>query len=99
MPEGEAEKFPPVMVTSLDIDINRHMNNGRYVKVAMNFLPDDFVISRFRVEYKKPAAKGDRLCPVVTRRDGEALYIALADESDQPYTVMEFIGKTHCKRV
>jgi acyl-ACP thioesterase len=60
IPKVEGKKFPPVVVTSLDIDINRHMNNGRYVKVAIN-----------------------------------KIYILLTDETDSPYTVMEFTGMVH----
>jgi acyl-ACP thioesterase len=93
IPETEGEKFPPVMVTSLDIDINRHMNNGRYVKAAMTFLPDGFIISRFKVEYKKPAAKGNLLYPVV-KYQGNKIYILLSDETNNPYAVMEFTDKS-----
>ncbi|GHV82060.1 hypothetical protein AGMMS49991_06180 [Spirochaetia bacterium] len=96
VPEMEGEKLPPVTVTPLDIDINRHMNNGRYVKIAAAFLPDDFIISRFRVEYKKPAVKGDVLLPLAYR-DGDKIYILLNDEEGSPYTVMEFTGKQHGK--
>ncbi|GHT58381.1 hypothetical protein FACS1894109_12520 [Spirochaetia bacterium] len=86
----EDKKFPPFVVTSLDIDLNRHMNNGRYIKAAMNFLPDDFIISRFRVEYKKPAARGDLLYPVVKRPNHDKIYILLTDKEGGPHTVMEF---------
>jgi acyl-ACP thioesterase len=92
VPEAESKTVPPVVVTALDIDVNRHMNNGRYIKTAMRFLPDDFIISRFRVEYKKPAVKGDFLHPRITSRDEDKIYILLTDETESPYTVMEFIS-------
>ncbi|GHV74969.1 hypothetical protein AGMMS49940_22710 [Spirochaetia bacterium] len=85
------EKLPSVSVTALEIDMNRHMNNGHYVKAAMRFLPDNFTISRFRIEYKKPAAKGDVLYPVIKSPGREKIYILLTDETDSPYAVMEFI--------
>jgi acyl-ACP thioesterase len=92
IPDVEGRKFPPLTVSSLDLDLNRHMNNGRYVKAATRFLPEDFIISRFRVEYKKPAAKGELLYPLV--KDGEQgnIFILLSDGDDMPYTVMEFCG-------
>jgi acyl-CoA thioesterase FadM len=34
------KQFPPVRVTALEIDVNRHMNNGHYIKIAMRFLPE-----------------------------------------------------------
>ncbi|GHU10626.1 acyl-ACP thioesterase [Spirochaetia bacterium] len=91
--------LPPLAVTSLDIDINRHMNNGRYIKIAMGFLNDDFVISRFRVEYKKPAVKNDQLYPiiklhpVIKHSDPDRIYILLTDKNGEQYAVMEFWGK------
>ncbi|GHU70202.1 hypothetical protein FACS189450_04270 [Spirochaetia bacterium] len=87
---SEDKKFPSFAVTSLDIDLNRHMNNGRYIKAAMNFLPDDFIISRFRVEYKKPAARGDLLYPVVKHPNHDKIYILLTDKEGRAHTVMEF---------
>jgi acyl-ACP thioesterase len=90
---SEGKKFPPVTVTPLEIDVNRHMNNGHYIKIALRYLPAGFTISRFRIEYKKPAAEGDRVYPVITEAAGDKLYILLTDERDLPYAVMEFTGK------
>jgi acyl-ACP thioesterase len=90
LPGAEGEKFPPMPVTLLDIDFNRHMNNGRYIKAAMGFLPDDFSIAGFRVEYKKPAAKGELLYPCVKTTGAGAIYILLTGADGNPYTVMEF---------
>jgi acyl-ACP thioesterase len=93
IPEAEGKTFPPLTVTPLEIDLNRHMNNGHYIKIAMRFLPDNFVISRFRIEYKKPAAKGDVLYPVIKEAEGDKIYILLTDERERPYAVMEFTGR------
>jgi acyl-ACP thioesterase len=89
------KKFPPVLVTALEIDINRHMNNGHYIKAALRFLPDSFIISRFRIEYKKPAAKGDIVYPVIKEAMGDKIYILLTDEMERPYAVMKFSGSRH----
>ncbi|GHV25607.1 hypothetical protein AGMMS4952_03790 [Spirochaetia bacterium] len=88
------KEFPPLRVTSLEIDINRHMNNGHYIKIAMRLIPDSFTISRFRIEYKKPAAKGNILYPVIKEVEGDKIYILLTDESGNPHAVMEFTGKS-----
>jgi acyl-ACP thioesterase len=93
IPEAGGRNFSPVRVTSLEIDVNRHMNNGHYVKIAMRFLPDNFIISRFRIEYKKPAAKGDVVYPVLKESGGDKIYILLTGEQERPYAVMEFTGR------
>jgi acyl-ACP thioesterase len=90
IPETEAETFPPLTVKSLDIDFNRHMNNGRYIKYAVAFLPDDFIISRFRVEYKKPAVKEDLLYPII-KENQDKIYILLIDGVGNQYATMEFV--------
>ena len=90
IPDIEGLAFPPIMVKSLDIDLNQHMNNGRYIKHAMALLPDDFVITRFRIEYKKPAVKGSLLYPLI-KEEQDKTYILLVDEGGSHYAVMEFI--------
>jgi acyl-ACP thioesterase len=91
VPDMEGKTFPPIAVKPLDIDFNWHMNNGRYVKHAMGFLPDGFAISRFRVEYKKPAVKGNLLYPAVKESQGR-IYVLLTDGEGGEYAAMEFGG-------
>ncbi|NDV95014.1 acyl-ACP thioesterase [Dysgonomonas sp. 521] len=93
VPEGDVTQFPPVQVMSNDIDMNRHMNNAHYVRVAMEFLPEDFRTDRLRIEYKKPAEKGDMLYPRLIRTDKPLIYIQLLDGNSQPHAVMEFSRK------
>ena len=47
------------------IDTNHHVNNGQYVQMAMELLPDDFRISQMRAEYKKAALLGDMVVPYI----------------------------------
>ncbi|MDR2747417.1 MAG: hypothetical protein LBB77_08240 [Treponema sp.] len=86
---GPGEKLPPLKVNRGDIDFNRHMNNARYVQIAVEFLPGDFETTRFRVEYKKPAKYGDTLYPETAAGDG-VFFLLLNDSEGRPYTVMEF---------
>jgi acyl-ACP thioesterase len=91
LPEEIREKLPSVKVSRGDIDFNRHMNNARYVQIAMELLPPEFQVSRLRLEYKMPAKYGDTLYPEIIKSD-VAFYILLNDngENPRPYTVMEF---------
>jgi acyl-ACP thioesterase len=89
---GEAgEDLPPVRVRRNDIDFNRHVNNARYVEVAMEYLEEDFTVSRFRAEYKRPAPYGDTFYPRLIKAGRDILYILLNNPAGEPFTVMEFI--------
>jgi acyl-ACP thioesterase len=93
LPAEPVEPLNPIKVSRNDIDFNRHMNNARYVQIALEFLPVDFKVSRFRIEYKMPAKYGDSLYPAI-RRDGGSVYLALNDGGEDPkvFAVMEFCG-------
>lgn len=73
------------------IDSNHHVNNGKYVLAAENFLPKDFWVRELRVEYKKAAQMGDVFYPWVEERE-EKITVVLADEEKSPYAVIEFFG-------
>jgi acyl-ACP thioesterase len=91
LPEGIRERLSPVKVSHGDIDFNRHMNNARYVQIALELLPPEFQVSRLRLEYKMPAKYGDTLYPEIIKGEG-MYYILLNDneENSRSYTVMEF---------
>ena len=90
VPAG-GEHREPVPVAKFFIDTNHHMNNSKYVTVAQEFLPEDFVVGRIRVEYKKAAMLGDVLYPVLTAEQGKVT-VVLAGEEEAPYAVVEFIA-------
>ncbi len=79
----------PFDVKQYHLDANHHVNNGQYVKMAMDYLPWDFSVDRMRAEYRNAAYLGDRICPVVYEsRDYTA--VSLNRENGVPYTVVEF---------
>ena len=63
LPE-EMEKKESFLIVKHHIDTNHHVNNGQYVQMAMEFLPDDFQIVQMRAEYKKAALLGDVVVPI-----------------------------------
>lgn len=73
------------------IDTNHHVNNGKYVLIAEEFLPQDFKVRELRVEYKKAAMLGDVMHPFVEEQE-EKITVVLADEEENPYAVIEFFG-------
>ena len=63
------EVLEPIKVLRADIDYNKHLNNANYVRMAMELLPEDFVVSGLRVEYRVAAKLGDFLTPTIYRHD------------------------------
>lgn len=79
----------PIIVLKHQIDTNDHVNNGQYVEMAGNFLPEGFHIGQMRAEYKKSAKLGDVLIPYINEENG-VYTVALCDEGQKPYAVVEF---------
>ena len=69
LPKTEGEVLEPIHVLRADIDYNKHLNNANYVRMAMELLPEDFVVSGLRVEYRVAAKLGDKLVPTIYKLD------------------------------
>lgn len=89
VPAQKGQVQEAVAVRRSDIDFNRHMNNARYIETALEFLPWDFNVKRFRVEYKRAARLGDLLYPRVISLDG-VFFVLLENDVGKPYAVVEF---------
>ena len=88
LPE-EMEKKEYFLIVKHHIDTNHHVNNGQYVQMAMELLPDDFRISQMRAEYKKAALLGDMVVPYIHIEEKKCT-VLLCDEAQKPYAVVEF---------
>lgn len=95
VPEGiegvELEKIP---VRKYFIDSNGHVNNGKYIGCAEEYIPDGFKVGRIRAEYKCAAKYGDTFYPVAYRQDGKhgdsRVWVSLNDENSKPYAMVQF---------
>ena len=85
----EMEKKEYFLIVKHHIDTNHHVNNGQYVQMAMELLPDDFRISQMRAEYKKAALLGDMVVPYIHIEEKKCT-VLLCDEAQKPYAVVEF---------
>ncbi len=65
LPKSEGQAADSIKVMRADIDYNRHVNNANYIRMAMELLPDDFIVTGMRVEYRVAAKLGDTLLPTV----------------------------------
>ena len=81
LPKEGGEVLEPIRVLRSDIDYNKHMNNANSVRMAMELLPDDFVVEGLRVEYRVAAKLGDMLVPTIYRID-DGIIVALSVGAD-----------------
>lgn len=88
---GTGRKQEEIVVKKHHIDSNNHVNNGQYVRIAMEYLPEDFAIRQMRAEYKKQAVLHDVMLITACEQDNRHT-VALCDKDENPYAVVEFTG-------
>lgn len=85
-----------IVVKRHHIDSNNHVNNGQYVRIAMEYLPAGFEVRQMRAEYKRQAVLHDVMTVMLYEQENGRT-ITLCDEEENPYAVMEFISRTACE--
>ena len=89
LPKTEGKALEPIKVLRADIDYNKHLNNANYVRMAMELLPEDFVVRGLRVEYRVAAKLGDSLTPIIYKiADGIIVSLSIGSEVS---AIIEFI--------
>ena len=87
---AEYKDVSPVVVKESFLDSNHHVNNGRYVTVAMDYIPSNLLIKQMRVDYRKAATLGDVMYPKVMAKD-EIYQVAFLDEKGNPFVIVEVL--------
>ena len=77
LPDAPMTPLEPFRVQRNDIDYNNHVNNAQYIRMALEYLPDDFEVKGMRVEYKKPVMYGSTITPSIVY-EAHAAYVVLA---------------------
>lgn len=85
--------YPSFQVVKSNIDVYNHVNNGQYIKLAEEYLPDDFLVKSMRAEYRNQAVLGSVIVPMVSSDNGH-ITIVLADETKKPYAIVQFVGSS-----
>lgn len=86
---GEGIPVDSFPVRRYHLDTNMHVNNGQYIQMAREYLPDDFGLTQVRAEYRKSAMLGDQLLAKVCA--GKDLYtVTLNSETGEIFAVIEF---------
>ena len=83
-----------------NLDSNHHVNNCQYISMAESYLPEGFLVTGMRVEYKQQGLLGDVFYPMIHREAGEEGEKVLVlfnqgknPESLNPFAVVEFVSR------
>lgn len=85
----ESVEMEHCSVLKYQLDTNHHMNNGQYVLMAHEYLPEGFSVGQMRAEYKKQARLHDIIVPGVHQEE-ECCTVTLCGEDGQAYAVIAF---------
>lgn len=89
LPKTDGEKMDFFTVRRSDLDTNGHVNNTKYIEMALEYMKDSAKIVGMRADYRKSALYGDRIFPVVYE-DTNRWVIALNNEEQEPFVLIEF---------
>ena len=89
---GDMEEMEPFPVHKFHLDTTHHVNNGKYIQMAQEYLPPDFEVGCMRAEYKMSAVYGDIIYPAVAFLEHKMVTV-LGNESGKPYAVIELEKK------
>lgn len=82
-----------ITVCPQHLDTNKHVNNGQYVHMALDYIPQELIakgrVTRIRAEYKRQAVLGDELIPVMYHYEDKVL-VVLNGPDGKPVTNVEF---------
>lgn len=90
IPDNMGKTLQPIEVRHHHLDTNNHVNNGQYISIAMEYLPEGFETGQMRAEYKKQALLGAIIKPVIYEAGNHIYTIVLNNEEDKPYCIAEF---------
>ena len=85
----ELKRIQTVEVCQNYLDTNGHMNNGQYIRLAVNVLPPDYAVRELCAEYRLAAHMGDTLYLKTAQQDGY-FYVVITDKEGIPYFLSKF---------
>lgn len=87
----DMEEKEAIPVLPWFIDTNHHMNNNKYIMLALSFLPEDFHVEELRAEYRVQAMLGDMLHPMVGMEE-DKVTVSINSDEGRPYAIIQFLG-------
>lgn len=71
-----------IVIKSHHLDTNQHVNNGQFIRIAMDSLEQNFHIIQLRAEYKKQVLLGDVLTPYISSTD-EGKHVVVLENAER----------------
>lgn len=85
----ESSAGEAVVIKAHHLDTNHHVNNGQYVRIAMDALGRECRIRQLRAEYKKQVYMNDVLYPYIAEPKEGVCVVVLKDETDNICCIVE----------
>ena len=85
----DAEELPGILIGPDAIDVQRHVNNEKYIDFAMRCIQEDRRVAEIRVQYIRQVRLNDTIVPFV-RKDGEGAVCAFMLDG-KPCAVIQLI--------
>lgn len=76
----ELKEGEPIPVRTHHLDVNHHVNNGQFVRIAMDSLGGSFQVRQLRAEYKKQVVLGEVLVPYTASVEEGKSVVVLRDD-------------------
>ena len=89
---GEPEVLESFKIMPHNLDTNRHVNNGQFVRLAADYIPDGTEVSEIRAEYHMQAHIGDIFVPHVFR-EKNSLGVSLRNPEGKSYCDVLFLTR------
>lgn len=91
-PKTEGRREDSFMVRKSDLDTNGHVNNAKYISMALEYVDGHHNITSMRADYRKSALYGDCIFPVIYEEENKT-YVELRNEEDEIFVVIELVMK------
>ena len=85
----ELERQDDVQIRTHHLDTNHHVNNGQFVRIALDSLQKSCRVKQLRAEYKKQVMLGDVLTPYTKETEDGSYVIVLKDEEENVCCTVE----------
>ncbi|MDR0949447.1 MAG: acyl-[acyl-carrier-protein] thioesterase [Lachnospiraceae bacterium] len=79
----------PIVIKKHHLDSNNHVNNGQYINMALEYLPDGYQFGTMRAEYRKQAWLQDVLYPCHAQEENRFI-VSLRNEEGIAFCNVEF---------
>ena len=88
IPEG-GKTGEEIQIRAHHLDTNHHVNNGQFVRIALDSLGRNYPVRQLRAEYKKQVVLGDVLIPYEADAGDGKCVVALKDKDGTVCCIVE----------